>query len=362
VSRYAKAIIDCEAILANYRLAKSRALGSRALAVVKADAYGHGAIEVAKALAVEADAFAVACIEEALALRDAGIRQPILLLEGFFSEDEVALLAHYQLWTCVHNHWQIQQLAKLPDNARVQVWLKMDSGMHRLGLSPNDFAPAYAKLSRLPQISHVVAMTHLACADERHNPATETQLACFAGHIEGVEQQSIANSAAILAWPNAHKHWLRPGLMLYGASPFADTGAKDLGLKPGMQLISEVIALRQIAAGESVGYGGAWQAERSSLIATVAMGYGDGYPRHTKMGTAVAVAGQRAPLVGRVSMDMITLDVTDVEDVCLGSEVEFWGPQIEINDVADSADTIPYTLMTGLTPRIPRLIKRRTNH
>ena len=355
MARAAKAIIHLEAIKANYRLAKSHAPGANAVAVVKADAYGHGAVAVAQALESTVDAFAVACIEEALALREAGIQAPILLLEGFFSASELNDIVQQRFWICVHNSWQLSQLARVPESAALQVWLKMDTGMHRLGFAPGAYLAAYEQLRQRPQVAEVVAMTHLACADEPQQTMTADQLVCFQRQCADLDiAYSIANSAGILAWPESHHQWLRPGLMLYGASPFVQRSAAVQGLQAAMQLTTEVIAVRDLAPGDAVGYGATWRAERPSRIATLAMGYGDGYPRHARPGTPLWVSGQLCPLVGRVSMDMITVDVTELDHVMIGSEVECWGARLPINQVATHCDTIPYTLMTGVTPRVPR--------
>lgn len=356
MSRKARALIRLDAVAHNYRLAKSLHPGCRAVAVVKADAYGHGAVQVARALEAEADAFGVACIEEALALREAGISKPVTLLEGFFDAAELDLIDQHRFWTVVHSDHQIDALAAAQPQQPVNVWLKMDSGMHRLGFAPEEFKAAYERLSALPQVGEVILMTHFACADELDGDATPRQIACFEAATQGLEApRSLANSPATLGWPEAEGDWLRPGLMLYGASPFETAQEAADQLKPAMSLYSEVIAVHEIAAGESVGYGASWTAEQTTRVGTVAMGYGDGYPRHAKSGTPVVVNGVRTRIIGRVSMDMITVDLTPVPDAGPGAEVEFWGENLSINEVAGYCDTIPYTLMTCLTNRIPRI-------
>jgi len=356
MSRQARALINLDAIRANYRLARAQSPDSKAVAIVKANAYGHGAVPVARALEAEVDAFGVACIEEALELREGGITAPVLLLEGFFKPDELQQCIELNFWTALHSEFQIDQIAELPESAGLKVWLKMDSGMHRLGILPENYRAAYDRLSALPQVDEVVLMSHFACADELDNDATVRQISRFQQAAEGIEAPvSLSNSPATLGWPGAHQDILRPGLMLYGASPYEVAHAEAAKLQPAMALLSEVIAVREIEAGESVGYAATWTAEKTSRVGTVAMGYGDGFPRHARNGTPVLVDGHRTRIIGRVSMDMITVDLTDLPDACVGSTVEFFGDNLSVNEVAGWADTIPYTLMTCLTPRVPRI-------
>lgn len=356
MSRKARAVINLEAIRDNYRLARSLAPENRAVAIVKADAYGHGAVRVAEYLEPEVDAFGVACIEEAIILRDGGIQKPVLLLEGFFDPSELPQLVEQSFWTAIHSEFQIDQLAQLPDDSELTVWLKMDSGMHRLGVLPENYAAAYQRLQALPQVKEVVMMSHFSSADDLSDQTTLRQVEVFARATEGLDGEvSIANSPATLGWPQARGNILRPGLMMYGASPFTESQENAARLKPAMSLLSEVIAVREIEAGESVGYSATWTAEKTSRIGTVAMGYGDGYPRHAKNGTPVLVNGVRTSIIGRVSMDMITVDLTDVPNAEVGAEVEFFGDNLSINEVAGWCDTIPYTMMTCLTPRIQRV-------
>lgn len=355
MSRKARALIRLDAVRSNYRLAKSMQPTAKAVAVVKADAYGHGAVAVANALTGEVDAFGVACIEEALVLRRAGINDPILLLEGFFDSSELALIDQNRFWTVVHSPYQIEALASFQPSAPMNVWLKMDSGMHRLGVEPEHLKACFTRLASLSQVGDITLMTHFACADALDDDTTQRQLDCFLEAVAGIDAPlSLANSPATLGWPQAHGDWLRPGLMLYGASPFSVAQDNADKLQPAMTLLSEIIAVREISAGESVGYGASWTAETATRVGTVAMGYGDGYPRHACSGTPVVVNSQRTKIIGRVSMDMITIDLTDIADADIGTDVEFWGENLKINEVARYCDTIPYTLMTCLTQRIPR--------
>ncbi len=354
MARPIRARIDLGAIRANYRHAKAQAPDAHALAVVKADAYGHGAVTVARALASEADAFAVACGEEALELRDGGIRNPIVLLEGLFHPDELADLERADLTPVVHNHEQLEWLCQARPTRPFDVWLKMDTGMHRLGLAPTDFAAAHARLAACPHVARIVLMTHLARADEPGHAATPAQLACFhahAGHLAGA--RSIANSAAILGWPDAHGDWLRPGIMLYGASPFGEEHPSAAALRPTMKLESHLIGVRELAAGEAIGYGGRFVCERPTRVGVVAAGYADGYPRHARDGTPVAVNERPSRVIGRVSMDMLTVDLSDQPDARPGDPVQLWGDLVPANAVAAASDTIAYQLFTGISRRVP---------
>ncbi|MGB0665089.1 MAG: alanine racemase [Pontibacterium sp.] len=361
MSRPTKATINLSAIGHNYTLAKQLQPNSKAVAIIKADAYGHGAKAVASYLESQAtlnvDAFGVACIEEAVELREGGIKKPILLLEGFFSADELDYISENNLWTAVHCRQQIEQIAQSQPKQPIHVWLKLDSGMHRLGFEPSAYQAAFEQLAALPQVASVNCMSHFAHADDLDAPQNSQQLATFLEATAGLPQGtqfSIANSAATLGHMAARQHWQRPGIMLYGATPFNHTHNNGDQLQVAMSLTSAVIALHTLEAGESVGYSGTWTAKRNSTIATVAIGYADGYPRHLPSGAPVLVNGQIAPLAGRVSMDMITVDVTGLSGVSMGSPVELWGSNIHANQIAQQADTIAYTLFTGLGKRVPR--------
>lgn len=346
--RPAQAVIDLSALRHNYRLAR-RMAGGRTLAVVKANAYGHGALPCAQALAQDADGFAVACIEEALELRKAGIEQPVLLLEGFFHADELALCAEYGFWLVIHAPWQLQALEQARLSRPLDCWLKMDSGMHRVGFFPQDYAQAWQRLRACSNVAGMVAMTHLARADEPASASAEQQLNTFNAATSGLEcLRSLSNSAAVLGWPQMNSDWARPGIMLYGANPFEERAELPEPLQPVMNLESRIIAVRELAAGEPVGYGGRFVARRPSRIGVVAMGYADGYPRHAADGTPVLVDGQRVSLAGRVSMDMLTVDLSDLPQAGVGSKVELWGKTLAVEEVARHAETIAYCLLTGV--------------
>ena len=351
--RPARALIDLQALRHNYQLARDVS-GARALAVVKADGYGHGAVRCAQALAEQADGFAVACIEEALQLRDAGIAAPILLLEGFFEADELPLIEQHGLWCVVHSLWQLEAIERSTVTTPLQVWLKLDSGMHRVGLHPADYQEAYRRLLASGKVAKIVLMSHFARADELDCPRSAEQLAVFEQARQGLAAEvSLRNSPAVLGWPELFPQqrpsdWVRPGIMLYGATPFEQAQATAARLQPVMTLESKIIAVRDLPAGEPVGYGARFVSERPTRVGVVAMGYADGYPRHAPTGTPVAVDGQLTRLIGRVSMDMLTVDLSDLPGAGLGSRVEFWGKQVLASDVAARAETIPYQLFCNL--------------
>lgn len=356
MSRPNRAVIDIQALRHNYQLAQSLAPESKTIPMVKANAYGHGAVKVSQALADIAPAFGVACIEEALELRDAGIKQPILLLEGAFDAAELKLAATKGFWVMVENHQQKEAIINADLALPLTVWLGVDTGMHRLGFQPEDIAEVYKTLNSSRNISQPIVFTsHFACADDLNNKATLKQIDAFKACAPVTALQSLANSAAILAWPKAQREWQRPGYMLYGNSPFAVPQENADQLKPVMSFESAVISLRTIAAGESVGYTANWTAERDSTIATITVGYGDGYPRNATNGTPVLINGVRCPLVGRVSMDMITVDVTDLREVAIGNKALLWGPELPVNEVASHCDTIGYELLTRMPGRVPRV-------
>jgi len=348
-----RALVDTAALRHNLRRVREAAPSAEVMAVVKANGYGHGLVPVAKALA-ETDGFAVARIDEALALRAAGLRNRVLLLEGVFSPGQLEAAANERFDVMVHSFEQIELLEARAGSGTIRAWIKVDSGMNRLGFRVEQFADAYARLRRCRGIEpDPTLVTHLASADDRRDVKTGEQLAAFASVTNGYSgARSIANSAGVLAWPATHGDWVRPGLMLYGVSPFPSGSAEELGLRPAMMLQTQVIAVKTVKPGETVGYGGAWRAERETLVAVAAGGYGDGYPRSTPSGTPVLVNGRRAPLVGRVSMDMITVDVTDQPAVAPGDPVVLWGEGVPVEEIARQAGTIPWELICGVSQRV----------
>lgn len=364
MARAATAVINLNAIKQNYLYAKSLSKPAKAIAIIKANAYGHGAIEVAKTLEDVADAFGVACIEEAKELRDAGITQPILLLEGFFSADELAYISENNLWCVIHNQFQLNTLKKSILTKPITTWLKMDTGMHRLGFLPDEYVDAWQQLSNMSQVESIIHMSHFSSADDLNSPATTQQQALFietVGDLPG--DISLANSSAILTKSVSRQQWIRPGIMLYGASP-VDNDEFEHDLIPTMTFTSKVISQRTINAGESVGYNTLWKAKKTTQVGTVSLGYADGYPRHAANGTPVYINGMQSQILGRVSMDMMMVDLSmfDQQD-CIGFEVELWGSNILANKVAKCAETIAYALFCGLTRRVKKVYLGKTlNH
>jgi alanine racemase len=353
--RPSHAAIDLDALRHNYRHARKLG-GGRALAVVKADAYGHGAVACARALEPEADAFGVASIDEALELRESGIRAPILLLEGFFDAGELPLIEKHGLWTVVASPWQVEMLEAHRAERPWRVWLKLDSGMHRLGLSPEDYPRAWRRVRALPWIGELVAMSHFSRADELSQPRTGEQLSVIEATLAQLPSDapvSLANSAALMAWPATRRDWVRPGLMLYGTHMLDAPCAAADSLRAVMRLEAAVIAVRELAPGEPVGYGGTFITSRPTRVGVVACGYADGYPQYAAAGTPLLIDGKRGGLIGRVSMDMLTVDLTDHPAAGLGSRVELWGPGLPVAEVAARSGNSPYNLLTGLK-RVPR--------
>jgi len=323
------------------------------LAVLKANAYGHGIVPAAVALAA-ADGFAVARLEEGIELRAAGLRHRVVLLEGVFGSDALRQAAHHGFELVVHEPGQIALLESWRGDHRFSVWLKIDSGMGRLGFRAAELPAARTRLGACAAVLQpLTLMTHLAEAEDRAGPHTPGQLQRFAAlTAELPGERSIANSAGLVAWVAARADWVRPGLMLYGVSPFPELQGSELGLRPAMTLETRVIAVRNIATGDRVGYGGCWVAPRPSRIAVAAAGYGDGYPRNTASGTPVLVNERPALLAGRVSMDMVTIDVTDLPRVAVGDPVLLWGPGVPVEVVARAAGTVPYELLCGVSQRV----------
>ncbi len=352
MNRAARATIDSAALRANLRaLRGDRA--ARIMAVIKADGYGHGIVPVARALA-EADAFAVARLEEGVSIRKAGLTNRVVLLEGLFHPEQMKLAAQLDLELVVHAPEQLAMLDSAPPGHRYPVWLKLDTGMNRLGFEPASAAELAHRLRNCVAVRGPAnLMTHLANADDPDDPATKAQLGLFADVVQGLPgERTIANTAGMLAWPDSAADWVRPGIGLYGVSPFShDTGA-DLGLRPVMTLASELIAVKTVPAGSRVGYGGVWTAPSPTRIGVAAIGYGDGYSRHLGNGTPVRIGDAICRIVGRISMDMITIDLGAVPDAQVGDEVLLWGEGLPVETLARRAGTIPYELLCGVTRRV----------
>lgn len=348
-----RAIINLNALKHNQQALQKRAPDSQILAVLKANAYGHGMVKIAQTLS-PVYALGVARLNEALLLREAGISTPIVLLEGFFHADDIEILVKYDLQTVIHSEQQLDAIIDCKRKISLKIWLKLDTGMHRLGFHGGDFDKAYQKLNVSNNTAKPInLMTHFNCADEIDNNITATQLARFKTHIKKDSGlNSLANSAAILAWPETHVDIIRPGIALYGVSPFSNQLAHDFNLQPVMTLKSQLIAVRSHQAGESVGYGASWTAKKETRLGVVAIGYGDGYPRMAPEGTPVLVNGRLVPIVGRVSMDMLSVDLGTEHHDSVGDEVILWGEGLPATLVAKHIGTIAYELITKLTSRV----------
>ncbi len=341
--------IDSAALRHNLVAAKRRAPNSRIWAVVKANAYGHGLARAARALAA-ADGLALIELEAALELRRAGERRPILLLQGFFSPEELEPIAAHGLTTVVHEPEQLAMLEKFKPAAKIPAYLKLNTGMNRLGFNEGGFRDALERLRRCA--GEITLMTHFADADGKRG--VRWQLERFEAATAGVDlPRSLANSAAILRYPESHKDWVRPGIMLYGCSPFPDEGAETLGLKPAMTLASELIAVRDLRPGDGVGYGGTYAASGPMRIGVVACGYADGYPRHAPTGTPILVCGRRTRTLGRVAMDTLFADLTGIPEAAVGSPATLWGEGLSADEVAASAGTVSYELLCAISQRVP---------
>jgi len=354
MTRPTRAFIDIAALRANLQLVKVCAPEQRVMAVIKANAYGHGAVRVANALESGVDAFAVCCLEEALQLRKADITKPIVLLEGFFHTDELPEIVDQDLQIVIHTPTQFEHLLRAQLTKPVSVWLKVDSGMHRLGFTPNEIEPIYKLFKQCTQVAQPIRlMSHLACADDRQDSTTEqqTQVSLALARSLNIEA-SLANSAGILGWPQTHADWVRPGIMLYGVSPFTESVAKEEGLQPVMHLQSALISVKRLRKGDAIGYGATWRCPQSMPVGVVAIGYADGYPRHAPSGTPVLVNNRRVPLIGRVSMDMITVDLRSQPNARVGDPVVLWGKNLLAEEIASLAGTIAYELLCNVSSRV----------
>lgn len=355
--------IDPGALRQNYRKAAALAGGARAMAVIKADGYGHGIRAVACALRDDAPKFAVACIEEAMAIRDAGVRVPVVLLQGPHSPEDVAISARENFELVIHSDHQLPWLTAT--GTRPVLWVKVNSGMNRLGFSPQDLEKVMAVLSSAGLMSAITGfVTHFACADDIDSDFTAEQTDRFLHAVAPWPELalSLGNSAAHFRQGQALYDWSRPGIMLYGGSPMIGSLGPELGLEPVMTLEASLTSVRTVKAGESVGYGGAWTATGDTRMGIVAIGYGDGYPRHAGTDTPAWVNGQRIRLIGRVSMDMLAVDLTRAPEAQPGDTVELWGRHVSVDEVARHAGTIGYELLTGVTARVPRLLEPETHY
>jgi len=363
VSDAAVAIVRVDAIRRNLERVRAAASGCRVMAVIKANSYGHGLVSIARYLS-DVDALGVARVSEGVRLRDAGITTPIVVLEGCSDPDEVAAAIAHDMQVVVHDPAHFSLLANADGTSVLRAWLKIDTGMGRLGFRPDEMKACVQRMATLPVLGkNIVVMTHLACSDDPDSPVTMEQLRRFGaaiGHYAG--DVSVANSAGVLMWPQTMEsspdmdysgdNWVRPGLALFGASPVTGKGAREFGLIPAMSFESRLIAVKTVKRDARVGYGGSWRAHRDTVVGVAAVGYGDGYPRQLESGTPVLVNGRRASLIGKVSMDMINLDLTDVPVAKVGDPVVLWGGHLPIEEIAARAGTIPYELMCGLSERV----------
>lgn len=367
------ATIDLGALLANLAKAREFRPDASIVAVVKANAYGHGAVAVAQTIRGqlrEDDCFGVASIDEAIELRQAGISTSILLLEGVFNAAQLRQAVEKNFALVVHSPFQLALLEAFfearPLSTPLTIWLKIDTGMHRLGLSAEEFKQAWQALNWHIHVDKLVVMSHFACADDKESGMTERQLALLdkilddAGVAADKREISFAASSGIQQWPQSHYHWLRPGIMLYGGTAIIGENAIDHDIMPVMTLKARLISIKTVAAGESIGYGASYVCEQEQRIGVISIGYGDGYPRRMPAGTPVLIKcsgkkntePQRAPLCGRVSMDMTIVDLNDCPDARVGDEVILWGEGLPADEIARRCDTIAYELFCQVTPRV----------
>jgi len=353
MSRPIKATVNTTALHHNLQQVRTLAPTSKVWSVVKANAYGHGLARCYAALAAT-DGFALLNYEEAILLREAGITKPILLLEGFFKPQDLALVEAYQLTVAVHSHWQLVALAGYRAKKPLSVYLKINNGMNRLGFSPHEVPSVWQQLAALPNVGEITLMSHFARADEGADYIQEPLRRLAQATANITAPRCYANSAATLWHPETHQQWIRPGVVLYGASPSGRrSDIEPFNLQPVMRLSSEIIAVQQLAANEGVGYGHRYVTARSQRIGIVACGYADGYPRHAPSGTPVLIAGKLCQTVGTVSMDMLMVDLSDCPEADIGTEVELWGEQLSVDTVAQAAGTVGYELLTAITQRVP---------
>lgn len=355
MSRPIWARINLPALHHNLQRVRQLAPTSSVLAVVKADAYGHGAVQIATASQDEVEGFAVAGMDEAVNLVEAGITRPVHLLSGFHENDELPLICQLGLVPVIHTWQQVEQLEKTEISRPLHVWVKFDTGMHRLGFRPFEVPNVVERIVNIPRVTQLQLMSHLACADDRDDPYTDQQIQVFNTIGKSYSYpKSLANSAGVCAWPGSHADWVRPGIMLYGCTPLSGLDEGGMDLKPVMSLYSKLIAINQLKRGDRIGYGGDWCCPEDMPVGVVACGYGDGYPRRISAGTEVWLNGRRAPLVGRVSMDLITVDLRGIDHPKVGDLVELWGRNVLATKVAQSAGTISYEILSGVTARVPR--------
>ncbi len=354
-----QALIDTNALKHNFSLIKNAASNSKVLAMLKGNAYGHGLVEIGKRLP-EVDAFGVACLSEAIKLREGKVQTPIVIMSGIFNQEDLDAIIYYDLQIVLHDKFQLELLQTANPAKPISVWLKVDTGMHRLGVNPKEFDEIFSCLMQNPAIKKpLVVMTHLADADDPMKTTTSQQLRVFnqlTSHLPCLK--SVANSAGIIAWPDAIKDWNRPGIMLYGISPILNKTGMAYGLKPVMTLKSKIVAVHQYQKGDKIGYGGTWTCPKAMPVGTIAIGYGDGYPRHARNGTPTLIHNTICPLVGRVSMDLITVDLRKCPKAKINDDVILWGEDLPAENVAVFSDTIAYELLCNVSERVDLVYRR----
>ncbi len=357
MSRPVWARVDFNALHSNLQLVRTLAPGSAIMAVVKANAYGHGAVGVARSIRSLVDGYAVAGIDEAEELASAGIEKQIFLLSGFHERPEIDQIGERGFIPVIHSWEQIQQIDTASVSSQHTVWVKFDSGMHRIGFPPEQVNGVLDRLGSCAHVKCAGLMSHLACADDRKSAYNDLQIELFDRTTAPFDySRSLANSAGVCAWPRSHHDWVRPGILMYGCTPLLDETENDIGLRPVMSLCSKIIAVHRLKRGDRIGYGGDWCCPEDMRVGVVACGYGDGYPRHAPSGTPVWIRGQRAGILGRVSMDMMTVDLRGLDEAEIGDVVELWGKHVTATEVATSAGTISYEILSGVTGRVPRII------
>lgn len=348
--------IDLNAFEHNLQAVRALAPKSKLIAMVKADAYGHGLAQVVERMS-SADAFGVSCLEEGLVIRDVDSDKRVILMEGVFNSSELEKVVTNQFDVVVHHEEQIDMLAQFDSPHPINIWLKVNTGMNRLGIPPELVLRYWDRLKKIKCVhDDIKLMTHFADADERQKKTTSRQIEIFKRVTDGLEaERSMANSAGIMAHPTSHTDWVRPGIMLYGISPFSDEIGQTLNLRPAMRVVSELMAIQHCRKGDSIAYGGTWTCPEDMPVGVIAIGYGDGYPRHAGQGTPVYLSGKKVPLVGRVSMDMLTVDLRHHPRATVGDKAILWGPENPIEMVAKHAQTIGYELACKMTNRLPRV-------
>ncbi len=356
------AVIDLQALHHNISIVRKLAPHSRIIAVIKADAYGHGLPAITESICRQVDGFAVATLSEGILCRQVQDCRPIVVLSEFWRASQLADFERYDMQPVIHGRQQAGWLQAWSGKP-LTVWVKCDTGMNRLGIPGRQLAKICASLQALESIQTVRVMSHLANADIPDDRYTDRQLETFESACSSLRyEKSLANSAGIMRWKDTRKDWIRPGLMLYGVSPFMDWETDNVDLRPVMQLKARLISVKPVDENQPIGYGGFYRTRRPSRIGIAALGYGDGYPRNVDAGGCVLIHGRRAPVAGRVSMDMIAVDVTDHETAEVGDEVTLWGDGLPVEEVAGWAQTIPYELLSKVTPRIPRIVTGDTQH